>query len=193
MEVAEHYGFLEEDNPHDQSSIPPGVLLEALQRLQGPEAEAEGRGGPLREQDCWLHPGGVPCWALLSWLRRRACSTRDFALSGHRALEGTFPLRPSPSSSSSQFLLVIVGINVIIIVTIINVSIIIIIFGLLSFVKKGACFCILRTAFDVLHCQCSWQLTIVLMQNFCLSVFHSAVVWPPGDRKLVCKGARAGS
>ncbi len=58
--AAEHYGFLLPTNGHDRALLPPG----AFGSLE-PELAAAGLAPAAR----WLHPGGLPCWALLAALR----------------------------------------------------------------------------------------------------------------------------
>ena len=60
LHAAEHYGFLLPANGHDRALLPPG----AFGTLE-PELAAAGLAPAAR----WLHPEGLPCWALLAALR----------------------------------------------------------------------------------------------------------------------------
>eukprot|EP00884_Botryococcus_braunii_P006546 jgi/Botrbrau1/15893/Bobra.40_1s0076.1 len=65
LELLEHYGFMLEENAHDQCALSTETVREALGTCRSHGLAAGDRAGPLLERDCWLHrvesPAGDFC------------------------------------------------------------------------------------------------------------------------------------
>ncbi|KAK9843754.1 hypothetical protein WJX81_004943 [Elliptochloris bilobata] len=83
LDLLEHYGFLLEGNGHDRALLPPGAFGALEPGLAAAGLTPAGR---------WLHPGGLPCWALLHALRVATAVPAELARGGRGAAAAGAPI-----------------------------------------------------------------------------------------------------